>query len=180
MHKLYIKLLTGSWKRQIGLVVEYIASSPNGHCMQMRCCMYHIDCTDCRSSTESKLHTDWTCVDGLKPGFHLNANRTRTHRRHAKTKQIFDADMLPRGSKQYSLVRRTFSKQPNTIHRLSVLQREVVYNTFRCRVYSLLQWTPNSLQNMYCTFYLDSLPHVLFAFTFSHKPGLRQKAGKTI
>ncbi len=49
---------------------------------------------------------------------------------HAKTKRSFNVGVLLRQSKQHSAVRRTFSKQPNTIRRLLVLQREFTFNTF--------------------------------------------------
>ncbi len=62
--------------------------------------------------------------------FTSDANRTRM--RLAKMMWMFDVDMLPRRGKQHSVVPRTFGKQPNTIHQLSVLQREFAYDTFRC------------------------------------------------
>ncbi len=57
----------------------------------------------------------------------------RTRKRHAKTKQTLDVDVLPRRGKQHSAVQQTFGKQSNAI--LSVLQREFVYNTLTCGVY---------------------------------------------
>ncbi len=48
---------------------------------------------------------DTECV---KPGLHLNANRTQM--RHAKMMQMFDVDLLPRRGKQHLAVRQTFGK----------------------------------------------------------------------
>ncbi len=66
-------------------------------------------------------------VDG-KPRSHRNANRMRT--RHSKMMRTFDVDVFLRRGKQHSAVWRTFGEQPNAIRRLSVHQREFVYNTF--------------------------------------------------
>ncbi len=46
-----------------------------------------------------------------------------------KMMQMFDVDVLPRRGKQHLAVRRTFGEQPNAIRKLSVLQREFVYDT---------------------------------------------------
>ncbi len=89
-----------------------------------------------------KMLLQWITVI-VKPGLHLNANRIQTW--HAKTKWLFNVDVLPRRGEQHSAVRRTFGKQPNTIYRLSVLQR-------LCRVCLLPQRMPNSVQmcHMFC------------------------------
>ncbi len=64
----------------------------------------------------------------LKPGLHLNANGTRM--RHVNEKPSVNVDVLPRWDKQHLAVRRTFTKQPNTICRLLVHQGKFTYNTF--------------------------------------------------
>ncbi len=96
---------------------------------------------------------------------------TQMRTRRAKMKQMFGVDMLKRRGKQHSAVRRMFGKEPNTIPKLLVLRRDFAYDTFRCRVYSLPQWMPNSVQ-MYHTFCLTSLLHALFTFAFWCKPAL--------
>ncbi len=58
--KFYIKLLLGSWKRQIRLVVEDITSSLNSCHVWMRRRMYRIHRTYCKWCTRSKSHSGRT------------------------------------------------------------------------------------------------------------------------
>ncbi len=60
----------------------------------------------------SLIQTKRSCHVRIKPALHLNTNRMRTQ--HAKMKQLFNIDLLPRRGKQQSAVRRMFGKQPNT------------------------------------------------------------------
>ncbi len=56
LRKFYIKLFTGSWKRQIKLVVGDVALSPNGCRVRMWWRVCRIDRTNYRSRTESESH----------------------------------------------------------------------------------------------------------------------------
>ncbi len=69
----------------------------------------------------------------VKPGLHVNANRTRMRTRHVKTKRMFDVDNLPRRGKQHSAVRWTFDEQPSAISRLLIPQGEFTYDTLSIR-----------------------------------------------
>ncbi len=78
-----------------------------------------------------------SCVDSLKPGLHLNANRVRMW--YGKTMRMFDVDVLPKRGKQHSAVRQMFGEQPNAICQLLVLQRELTYDSFRCTWFIFLR-----------------------------------------
>ncbi len=86
---------------------------------------------ECQSTPPPKRNT-WV----VKPSLHLNVNRMRMQ--HVKTKWLFNVNMLPKRGKQHLTARWSFGEQPNSIHRLSVFQREFTFNTFMWDLFSAL------------------------------------------